>query len=175
MFDMTNNSAPAPAWNDTIQHGDVVLFHFPCAEGGATGTPKSRTCLVLDVQDRDGRRFVELAYGTSVASRLNVGHEIDIFEPAEMTAAGVRKPTRFVGARRVIVAVDHSGWDLNPRHATPVIGHLGPLGMARMNDVRARIEAMRDIAAERRDQRGRPITVEHRNRRSEAIARRARG
>ena len=54
MFDMTNTSAPIPAWSDAIQRGDVVLFHFPCAEDSATETPKSRTCLVLEVETRDG-------------------------------------------------------------------------------------------------------------------------
>ena len=34
MLDMTNISVPVPAWSDTIQRGDVVLFHLPCAEDG---------------------------------------------------------------------------------------------------------------------------------------------
>ena len=73
MIDMTNTSAPAPEWSDIIQHGDVVLFHFPCAEDGATETPKSRTCLVLEVETRDGSHFVKLAYGATVAQPMPFG------------------------------------------------------------------------------------------------------
>lgn len=101
-------------------------------------------------------------YGTSVDSRKNVGYEIDVSKPEAMAAAGVRKPTRFVCARRIIVTVDHPGRDLNPRHATPVIGRLAPEAMERMNAIRARIHAARDIIADRRAAKRRPFTVEHR-------------
>ena len=171
MLDMTTTSAPIPAWGDTIQRGDVVLFRFPHAEGDANDAPKSRTCLVLDIETRNGRRVVELAYGTSVDSRINVGHEIDVDQPAEMAAAGVHKPTRFVGARRIVVGFDHEGWDINPTHPSPVIGRLARQALARMNAVRARIPAARDIAADRRAVPRRPFTVEHRRSRKPALRR----
>ncbi|MER2509256.1 MAG: hypothetical protein ABTQ27_10910 [Amaricoccus sp.] len=80
--------------------------------------------------------------------------------------AGLRRPTRFVCARRLWVSLDHPGWDVNPKHPTPVIGALTSEGMARLNAIRARIHALRDIAADRRASRRRDFTVEHRRRRT---------
>lgn len=162
MFHSSITPAPMPAWGNTLQRGDVVLFRFPCAEPGASDASKRRTCLVLDIEMRAGRRFVELAYGTSADTTANVGQEIHVGEESEMTRAGVRRPTRFVCSRRVIVGLDHPGWDINPHYPSPIVGHLSDRALTQMNTIRARIHALRDIATDRRSARGRPFTVEHR-------------
>jgi hypothetical protein len=159
MLDMTTNTAPVPAWAETLQRGDMALFRFPCAEENPSEAPKSRTCLVLEVESRGGQLFIELAYGTSAETRANVGNEIRIATKDDMEAAGVRKATRVVCDRRIRVTPHHPGWDLNPRHPSPVVGRLSPQGLARMNAIRAKIHALRDIAAERRSARGRPFRV----------------
>jgi hypothetical protein len=155
-----------PAWGATLRPGHVVLFRFPCAEKHPTEEPKRRTCLVLEVDDRDGRRFVELAYGTSAQTTANVGDEIHVIEPDDLAQAGVRRPTRFVCARRITVALDNPGWDINPAYPSPVIGRLAPMAASRMNAIRARIHALRDVAADRLASRRSGFTVEHRRRRS---------
>ena len=167
MLMLKTQSAPLPAWVQTLQPGDVVLFAFPCAEPNEP--PKRRTCLVLDIVRTGSRPTVEIAYGTSADTSANVGLEIRVTSPDDMAAAGVRRPTRFVGARRMVVPFDHSGWDVNASHSSPVIGRLPAGPMARLHAVRARLHAERDIAADRRAEKRRTFTVEHRRRRSVSI------
>lgn len=166
MLQLTTLSAPMPAWARNLQPGDVVLLRFPCEEEHPTEKPKSRTCLVLEVEDRAGDRFIEIAYGTSADTGANIGDAFWVDSPEEMAVAGIHKPTRFVCARRVWVTPGHPGWDLNPKHRTPVVGHLPPAAMRKMNAIRAKIHARRDIIADRRASRRREFTVEHRRRRT---------
>lgn len=167
MFDMTTTTtAPTPAWAKTLQRGDIVLFRFPCAEKNPVEAPKSRTCLVLEVETREGQLHILLAYATSADTRANVGNEIHIETPEDMAAAGVRKPTRVVCDRRSWATPNHPGWDINPRHPSPVVGRLSPRGLARMDAIRAKLQALRDIVAEHRSARGRPFSVEQRRKRA---------
>jgi hypothetical protein len=181
MLDMTSQPLPTPAWHTALARGDVVLFRFPHAEPGGGVTPKSRACLVLEIERRGSRVFAELAFGTSAESAANVGGEIHVSTPGGMAAAGLHRPTRFVTQRRVTVSLNHPGWDLTPRHASPVIGHLDRQSTERMNVLRAGIHARRDIAAERRRERSgkrpnrRPPTVELRSSRRRRAARKAAG
>jgi hypothetical protein len=165
MLDMTMTPRPGPAWAETLQRGDIVLFRFPYAEADARETPKSRTCLVLETGIRDGQHRVTLAYGTSAHTRANVGSEIHIATAEDMRAAGVRKLTRIVCDRRITVTPDDPGWDIHPRHASPVIGRLSPRGRAEMEVIRARLAPRPDRAAARAATAGRPFAVEHRRRR----------
>lgn len=165
MLDMTMNARPDPAWAETLRRGDIVLFRFPCAEADAREAPKSRTCLVLETAIRDGRRSITLAYGTSAHTRANVGSEIHVATAEDMRAAGVRKQTRIVCDRRVTVTPDDPGWDINPRHASPVIGRLSPRGCAAMEAIRAQLAARGARAAAQAAATGRPFAVEHRRRR----------
>jgi hypothetical protein len=166
MLDITTTPAPTPTWAHTLRRGDIVLFRFPCAEENPVEAPKSRTCLVLDVETREGRLHVHLAYGTSAWTRANVGNEIHIETPQDMAVAGVRKPTRVVCDRRTWATPEDPGWDLNPRHRSPVVGRLSPRGLAQMNAIRAKLQARIDIAAEHRSSRGRAFSVEHRRKRT---------
>lgn len=167
MFDMTptRTAAPPSDWRSLLQPGDVVLFRFPCAEPNPPEPPKRRTCLVIEVEDRGGQRCAEIVYGTSADTAANTGDEIHVAAPEEIARAGLRKPTRFVCSRRITVSLDHPGWDLNPRHPSPIIGQLTLKAMTRLNAIRARIHALRDIAADRRASRRQSFTVEHRRRR----------
>jgi hypothetical protein len=173
MLQLNTLPAPMPAWGNDLRRGDVVLYRFPCAEEHPAEPPKRRTCLVLEVEDRSGRRFVQLAYGTSVESTANRGDEIRVFSPEETALAGVRKPTRFVCSRRIRVALDHPGWDINRAHRSPIIGRLAPTATRKMNAIRTRNHALRDIAADRRASRRRTFTVEHRRRRRVSLPGRA--
>lgn len=137
---------PVRPWTETLSHGDIVSFRFPIAdENGAA--PKARPCLVLDIEEREGLHLVTLAYGTSAEGRANRGYEIRVACPEDAAAAGLDRPTRFVGARRLIVSLAHPGFHVSRSLGTPVIGRLPGIALARMHRVRARIHAERDIAA----------------------------
>jgi hypothetical protein len=168
VLDMTQTQTASPPsdWRARLQPGDVVLFRFPCAEPAPTEQPKRRTCLVIDIEDLAGRRFAVIAYGTTSATNANIGDEIRVSAPGEIAHAGIHRPTRFVCGRRITVPLDHPGWDLNPRHPSPVLGRLLPKAMTRLNAIRAKIHARRDIIADRRAARRREFTVEHRRRRT---------
>lgn len=146
-----------PIWQAELRRGDVVLFRFPLAETPSDGdeetTPKLRPCLVLDVHERLGRRTATIAYGTSAQTRANQGYNIIAASKSGMETAGLDRPTRFVGIRRITVGLDHSGFEPAEGTASPVIGFLDDDLRERMNAVRARIQAEADIAREMRRER----------------------
>ena len=141
----------APGWQAALRPGDVVSFRFPFAEAG-TGerTPKARPCLVLELRGLDGRPCALLAYGTSSRSGANTGYEIPLLGRAAHEAAGLHEPTRFVGARTLLVSLANSGFVASAATGSPVLGRLPARALGRMARVRARLAAERDIAAERR-------------------------
>jgi hypothetical protein len=114
MFDMTQDTTPPTDWRDTLAPGDVVLFRFPHSEPGDETDAKRRPCLVLAIQTLGGRRVVELAFATTAKTKANVGLEIHVNRPDSLAAAGLRKPTRFVCARRFLAPFDHVGWSVQP-------------------------------------------------------------
>ena len=140
-------------WRDALRHGDVVSFRFPVEGDGAT--PKTRPCLVLDIEPHGARRHALLAYGTTSGSKANRGCEVAVIRPDLIAAAGLRRPTRFVGARRILVPLQHSAFAVSGETGSPVLGRLEGPALERLNRVRARIHAEADIAAERRDARRR--------------------
>jgi len=142
------------AWRDHLSHGDIVLFRFPLAEDGETATPKPRPCLVLDVETIGGKRYALLAYGTTSRRKSNVGDAVHVRKRADYIAAGLHEPTRFVGARRILAPLTHSCFALDRHTGSPVIGRIDGDIFERMNEVRGRIHALRDIRAERRKARG---------------------
>lgn len=178
MLDATETEArPAGLqnWRDTLIWGDVLAFRFPHMEGDETYRPKARPCVVLDVVTIAGQRFVTLGYGTSSHSRANRGYEVWVSTVEALAESGIDRPTRFVCSRRITVSDRHPGFCLAER-GTPVIGRLAGAERERLNDIRARIFAEADIAAEIRERRRsrrqpaktRPPIVEYRRPRSHA-------
>ncbi len=150
----------AATWRDRLAPGDVVIHRFP-VQDEEPAEPKDRPCLVIDVLEIAGERYAVLAYGTTSTNRANKGLEIRVSGPAARAAAGLKFPTRFVGARRLMVPLTHSGFVRRRCDDSPVIG--------RLHRVRARLDAERDIAADRRQERRRrwrtrdDFVVEHRH------------
>lgn len=173
---ITTNLTMTPAWQDHVSAGDIVSFRFPLAEEGSTGQPKARPCLILDVEEIGGQRYALLAYGTTSHRRSNVGYEVHVRRQAEYLSAGLDEPTRFVGARRLLVPLTHPGFAICAATGAPVLGRLDGAPVGEMNAVRGRIHAERDIAAGRRTPRRRrhlrrgPVTVERRTPRRPAAA-----
>ncbi len=162
-----------PIWPDDLRRG--VRFRFPVAEEDGA-KPKRRPCLVLESGKLNGRRSVTLAYGTGAPAKGKYGYEVIGKGKAAMIAAGLTKPTRFVCIRRITVSTEHPGVEVAQGSGTPVIGRLDAPLLQRMNDVRARLWAEHDMAAERRHERDlerrrwqreeRRIRIENRARRS---------
>ncbi|WP_417524809.1 hypothetical protein [Marinovum sp.] len=171
MLDSTQTTfAMAPAWQDHISPGDIVSFRFPLAEEGHTGRPKARPCLILDLEEHGGKRYALLAYGTTSRRRSNIGYEVHVRRRADYLSVGLNEPTRFVGARRLLVPLNHSGFAVCRATGSAVLGRLAGSALAAMNAVRGRIHAERDIATDRRAERrsragagrGHGFTVERR-------------
>lgn len=101
-----------------------------------------------------GQRFATLAYGTTADSKANQGYETRVTRSEALAAIGLDKPTRFVGSRRITVSLNNPGFSLGER-GTPVLGQMIGAERERLNDVRARIFAEADMAAERHAERRR--------------------
>jgi hypothetical protein len=144
-----------PAWQDHISQGDVVSFRFPLAEEASAGQPKARPCLILDIVTMGGDRYAVLAYGTTSHRRSNVGYEVHVRRRDEYFSAGLDEPTRFVGARRLLVPLTHRGFAICRATGSAVLGRLDGEAFEAMNVVRGRIHAERDMAADRRSDRRR--------------------
>ncbi len=162
------------AWRDHVSYGDIVSFRFPLAEEGSARQPKARPCLILDIEMRGDQLYALLAYGTTSRRRSNVGYEIHVRRRADYLSAGLNEPTRFVGARRLLVPLIHSGFATCRAAGSAVIGRLESAPFDAMNAVRGRIHAEADIADDRRSrrrdglQRGRNFTADERMPRSGA-------
>lgn len=144
MFDQPQQSD----WQDDIAIGDIVLFRFPIRKPDGEA-PKRRPCVVLEVLCLGGWTFVCLAYGTSSSGNANRGRELIVKQPEGLAAAGLNRPTRFIGARNIFVSVNHAGFKADGND-DPRIGRLEAGMMERLHEIRARLHAHADIAAEHR-------------------------
>ncbi|WP_156799445.1 hypothetical protein [Oceanicola granulosus] len=178
MLDITDTTlAMTPAWQEHLSPGDIVSFEFPLAEADPTERPKPRPCLVLEIEDLAGERFALIAYGTTSPRKSNWGYEVHALHEEDYLSSGLDRPTRFIGRRRLMVSLDSPGFVISSNTGAPVLGRLSGGPAERLLAVRARIQAERDIAAERRADRRRRreprFTVERR--RPKRLVQRARG
>lgn len=119
-------------WAAALRPGTTVLFRFPPGEG--MGEVKTRPCLVIAVAQTDRDAKITVAYGTTAASMANRGLELDLSDPADCSAAGLHRPTRFVLSRRITVASTDPAFRLSPP-GTPVIGRLAGSSMMILDDL----------------------------------------
>jgi hypothetical protein len=127
-------------WKASLTPGHVVRFRFPVvAEAGHQPVAKRRPCLVLEVFHLSGQSFAKLAYGTSAETKANTGCEVRVKKPHGCAAAGLDRPTRFVGARSIIVSVEHPGFEAMPETGSPVMGQLDASLTGRLLTVRRRL------------------------------------
>lgn len=164
---LTITTTPASNWQTRLRVGDVVSFRFPLAERKTRKRGKARPCLVLSVADHDGVPHAVVVYGTSADTPANRGHDLPVTSPSGMAAAGLRKPTRFVGARRVCVPLTSPCFRPQLHTGSPILGHLAA------EDRRAMLDVVRAILREparpaRRNRRRSPPAVGPRPRPSAA-------
>ena len=149
----SQDAAPAPAhpamgpdWRSCLRPGDIVVYRFPVAEGPTSSeAPKARPCLVMEIETLGGRPFATIAYGTSARSNANRGYEVPVLRTADHAAAGLHRPTRFVGFRRLLVSLHSEAFVAHAATGSPVIGRLPEGPLRRLDRVRARIHAERDM------------------------------
>lgn len=159
-----------------LSPGDIVMFRFPGAGQAATASPVPRPCLVLDIETAAGRRCAVLAPG--FPARRPAGHDraVSLGRRADYRAAGLGQPTRFPIRPRLLVPLAHVGFVVSETTGSPVVGRLPAAAMERLQVERARLHALRDIRADRRQTqarqpdrrqpvRGRDFIVERRYRR----------
>ncbi|GAW37388.1 hypothetical protein RA2_04471 [Roseovarius sp. A-2] len=127
-------------WKASLTPGHVVRFRFPVvAEAGHQPVAKRRPCLVLEVFHLSGQRFAKLAYGTSAETRANRGCEVRVNQPDGCAAAGLDRPTRFVGARSIIVSVENPSFEHVSETGSPVMGRLDASLTGRLTVIRKRL------------------------------------
>ncbi len=68
--------------------------------------------MTLNIKTTGGIRYAVIAYGTTSRRRSNVGEEIHVRKREAFTAAGLNEPTRFIGGRRILVPLTHSGFEV---------------------------------------------------------------
>lgn len=162
---MTKPLCATALWQGTLKRGDVVAYCFPHLYPGEND-PKVRPSLVLDVEERGGERYALLAYGTSRGERLRPGYLIPVEDEAELARASLNECTVFDGRRRVLVSLKNASFDVSGALGTPVLGELTGRSLERMNQVRARIHAERDMRraalADAARRRRPPVPVEYR-------------
>lgn len=127
-----------PSWRDDVAPGDIISFVYPSKEDDPC-LERPRPCLVLEVDRSGPEPEILVAYGTSALSRANTGYEVRVMQAASMRDAGLHRPTRFVAARRLRVALS------SPRiipcaQGTARIGRLS-------EDLRPRLERVLSLLA----------------------------
>lgn len=107
-----------------LRPGTIVALRFPLGEG--EGRAKARPCLVIaTTTGADGAPRITIAYGTSSRTQSNRGLDLALSDPDHCQAAGLRRPTRFVLARRITVSPSDPALECG-RTGSPVIGALPP-------------------------------------------------
>ena len=133
---MTDRTQTAQsAWQSDIKPNHIVAFRFPHERKSTVG-PKVRPTLVLDVLTIGDERYAVLAYGTSSPRRRSRDLLVPVTSAAELETASLNAPTKFDGARRILVPLSDSGFSCSRKLNTPVLGHLTGASANRGDTVR---------------------------------------
>lgn len=147
MFDQTSQAAcvqPVPQTTPvSVAIGDLI--RWPLA-----GDPDA-VALIADVESIGGWRVLSIAPAAADHGQPVRPGTLRLARLDEVRQSGLTHPVRFDLDGRVSVAPSHPG--LAGAAGPVVIGHLCETALARLHAQRARIHALRDIAAARREER----------------------
>ena len=129
-----NQTAPT-AWQSDLKPNHIVAFRFP-HEHKSSVSPKVRPTLVLDVLTIGEERHAVLAYGTSSFRRRSYDLLVPVNCSAELEAASLFAPTKFDGARRILVPLSDAGFSCSCKLSTPILGYLTGRSADRVDIVR---------------------------------------
>jgi len=149
----TSTSSFTPAldtdWRNHLSHGDVVMFRSPSAGQPAAARPVARPCLVLDIKMIGARRCALLIPALPARRPASGDRSVTVSRGPEYRAAGLDRPARFPIRSRLIIPLSHEGFAPVGTSGTPVIGRLDGDAFERMNAERGRLQALRDIRADK--------------------------
>lgn len=134
------------SWPEEVAAGDIISFRFPTDDDTGGVRPKARPCLVLAVTIVDGRRWMLVAYGTTVLKKARNGRGI-LVNAGEAAAAGLNRATGFRGDRILTITTSDPALAVSPVFRTPIIGRLTGRPLKRMQMVQAHLQAAADILA----------------------------
>lgn len=139
-----NTAEPVTDWRENIAIGDIIRWPLgDSADGGLA--------LIIDIEMIGGWRVLTLAPGVADHAQPVRPGTLRLTRLDEVRNAGLTTPVRFELGRRISVARQHPGFAAVAQ--SPVIGHLCDRALERLHGERARIHALRDIAAARRHER----------------------
>lgn len=121
------------SWQESLAPGDIVLFQFPSTEGDPR-YEKDRPCLVAEIDHGAGGPTALVFYGTGADSRSNRGFEVRIRREDDYAAAGLDRPTRFIGSRSTRVPLSDKRFR-SDRPGGPRLGTLPPLLLQRLERI----------------------------------------
>lgn len=141
----SDSAEPVTDWRDTIAIGDIIRWPL------GSSSDDDDLALVIDIEMIGGWRVLTLAPGVEDHAQPVRPGTLRLTRLDEVRDAGLLKPIRFELGRRVSIAPQHPSLAVSTQ--SPVIGHLCDRALERLHGARARIHALRDIAAARRDER----------------------
>lgn len=147
MFDQTSRAAcvqPRPQTTPvSVAIGDLI--RWPLA--GDT----EAIALIVDVESIGGWRVLSIAPAVADQGQPVRAGTLRLARLDEVRQSGLARPVRFDMDGRISVAPSHPG--LAGAAEPVVVGHLCETALARLHAQRARLHALRDIAAARREER----------------------
>nr|WP_319484728.1 hypothetical protein [uncultured Cohaesibacter sp.] len=152
MTNARNTTHPeAINWSSSIKWGDIVAFHFPDYAVNTEDLSAHRPWLVLDLNVYVGEIYLTLVRGHKVGALPHQKHEILIATHEAIRSAGISQPILFNCKQQLIVSTKHVGF--SPMGSdTPIIGCVSGEERHHLNTVRARMRALADLKAERREE-----------------------
>lgn len=107
--------------------------------------------LVVDLETIAGRQVLTAAPGIDDHGQLVRSRTLRVVRTLEMRQSGLDRPLRFPLDGRISIAMSHPA--LAGTAAPVIVGRLCETALQRLQDHRARLHALRDIAASRRAER----------------------
>ncbi|WP_134727158.1 hypothetical protein [Paracoccus luteus] len=140
----TTSARPVPqGWRNTIAVGDIIRWTL-------TGDTQA-VALIVDVETVAGWQVLTIAPGVDDHAQPVRPGTLRLTRLDEVRQSGLLRPVRFDLERRFSIAPSHPA--LTATQEPPVVGHLCERALERLHTQRARIHALRDIAAWRRAER----------------------
>lgn len=147
MFDQTSQTTcalPAPQHQSrALTIGSIIRWPLP--------NNSEALALIVDVESIAGWQVLTIAPGVDDHAQPVRPGTLRLSRLDEVRQSGLLRPVRFELDRRISIAPSHPA--LAATQELRVIGHLCERVLERLHAQRARIHALRDIAAARREER----------------------
>lgn len=139
----TTSTRPVPQeWRDTLAIGDIIRWPL-------NDDPEA-IALIIEIESIVGWRVLTIAPGIAEHGQPVRPGTLRLSRN-EVRKSGLAAPVRFELDRRLSVAPTHPA--LAATEDSPVVGRLSESPLERLHAQRARLHALRDIAAARRQER----------------------